>query len=144
MKEDDKNWPPPSKVGRQELEVVMGSEHISFSTAKIGSLLDVQSSNDPEGLRTFYYLVQVRQTLVYTVTQLLRLHPIVCKTAARTGLEPVTINERCCFVVLPTYAIPSYLCHSPGSQAVRLLAGHKVLRVLPNEPAFQDQAHIIG
>jgi hypothetical protein len=37
----------------------MGNEHISFTTSKIGSLLDVQSSKDPEGLRIFYYLVQV-------------------------------------------------------------------------------------
>ena len=31
-------------------------------TAKIGSLLDVQESKDPEGLRIFYYLVQVLAT----------------------------------------------------------------------------------
>jgi hypothetical protein len=59
MKEDDNNWPEPDKVGCQELEIVMGNEHISFTTSKIGSLLDVQSSKDPEGLRIFYYLVQV-------------------------------------------------------------------------------------
>merc|ERR1711898_83920 len=44
MKEDDNNWPHPDKVGRQELEIVMGDEHISFTTSKIGSLLDVQES----------------------------------------------------------------------------------------------------
>ena len=60
MKEDDNNWPEPDRVGRQELEIVMGNEHISFTTSKIGSLVDVQSSKDPEGLRIFYYLVQVR------------------------------------------------------------------------------------
>jgi protein mago nashi len=27
-------------------------------TAKIGSLVDIQDSVDPEGLRVFYYLVQ--------------------------------------------------------------------------------------
>jgi protein mago nashi len=59
MKEDDSNWPEPDRVGRQELEIVMGNEHISFTTSKIGSLVDVQTSNDPEGLRIFYYLVQV-------------------------------------------------------------------------------------
>ncbi|WMV20054.1 hypothetical protein MTR67_013439 [Solanum verrucosum] len=58
MKEDDNNWPEPDRVGRQELEIVMGNEHISFTTSKIGSLMDVQTSNDPEGLRIFYYLVQ--------------------------------------------------------------------------------------
>jgi protein mago nashi len=45
-------------VGRQELEVRLGNEHISFETAKIGSLVDVQDSEDPEGLRVMYYLVQ--------------------------------------------------------------------------------------
>ncbi|XP_029127507.1 protein mago nashi homolog [Cajanus cajan] len=59
MKEDDNNWPEPDRVGRQELEIVMGNEHISFTTSKIGSLFYVQSSADPEGLQIFYYLVQV-------------------------------------------------------------------------------------
>ncbi|CAL9076369.1 unnamed protein product, partial [Musa textilis] len=59
MREDDNNWPPPDRVGRQELEIVMNNEHISFTTSKIGSLVDVQGSQDPEGLRVFYYLVQV-------------------------------------------------------------------------------------
>jgi protein mago nashi len=31
MKEDDENWPMPDKVGRQELEIVIGTEHISFT-----------------------------------------------------------------------------------------------------------------
>ena len=70
MKEDDNNWPPPDKIGRQELEVVMGDEHISFSTAKIGSLLDVQSSKDPEGLRCFYYLVQDLKCFVFSAMNL--------------------------------------------------------------------------
>ena len=56
---DDAKWPEPDKVGRQELEIVAGKEHISFTTTKIGSLLDTQDSEDPEGLRIFYYLVQV-------------------------------------------------------------------------------------
>jgi len=29
-----------------------------MQTAKIGSLMDVSESEDPEGLRVFYYLVQ--------------------------------------------------------------------------------------
>lgn len=60
MKEDDTNWPPPDRVGRQELEVILGDQHISFTTTKLGSLMQVQQSKDPEGLRAFYYLVQVR------------------------------------------------------------------------------------
>merc|ERR1712216_643265 len=51
LKEDDFPWPAPDRVGRQELEVVLGNEHISFCTTKIGSLSDVQASKHPEGLR---------------------------------------------------------------------------------------------
>src|SRR3954468_23203270 len=79
MKEDDEKWPQKNKDGRQELEIRLGNEHISFEvthhppsevfnarvadlayiqTAKIGSLVDVTESADPEGLRVFYYLVQ--------------------------------------------------------------------------------------
>lgn len=39
MKEDDSNWPPPDRVGRQELEVILGDQHISFTTTKLGSLM---------------------------------------------------------------------------------------------------------
>lgn len=60
LKEDDKDWPEADRVGRQELEVIMGGEHISFNCTKLGSVLQVQNSKDPEGLRIFYYLVQVR------------------------------------------------------------------------------------
>lgn len=67
MKEDDQNWPEPDRIGRQELEIVMGNEHISFTTSKIGSLVDVQGSKDPEGLRIFYYLVQVSKYTVFMV-----------------------------------------------------------------------------
>merc|ERR1712072_1171584 len=35
MKEDDNNWPHPDRVGRQELEIVLGDEHISFTTSKM-------------------------------------------------------------------------------------------------------------
>ncbi len=58
MREDDSNWPPPDRVGKQELEIKMGSEHICFNTTKLGSVLQVQQSKDPDGLRIFYYLVQ--------------------------------------------------------------------------------------
>lgn len=67
MKEDDQNWPEPDRIGRQELEIVMGNEHISFTTSKIGSLVDVQGSKDPEGLRIFYYLVQVSKYALFMV-----------------------------------------------------------------------------
>ncbi|ORY45300.1 Mago nashi protein [Rhizoclosmatium globosum] len=70
MKEDDKDWPMPDKVGRQELEIVMGSEHISFTTSKIGSLIDVNDSKDPDGLKVFYYLIQDLKCLVFSLISL--------------------------------------------------------------------------
>ncbi|KAJ2902682.1 Mago nashi protein [Zalerion maritima] len=70
MKEDDGKWPQKNKDGRQELEIRMGSEHIAFETAKIGSLNDVTGSADPEGLRVFYYLVQDLKALVFSLIAL--------------------------------------------------------------------------
>ncbi|TKA67441.1 Protein mago nashi [Friedmanniomyces simplex] len=70
MKEDDTRWPQKNKDGRQELEIRLGSEHISFETAKIGSLVDVNESEDSEGLRVFYYLVQDLKALVFSLISL--------------------------------------------------------------------------
>ncbi|KAJ5798828.1 Protein mago nashi [Penicillium pulvis] len=70
MKEDDSKWPQKNKDGRQELEIRLGSEHISFETAKIGSLVDVTESADPEGLRVFYYLVQDLKALIFSLISL--------------------------------------------------------------------------
>jgi protein mago nashi len=70
VKEDDNNWPAPDRDGRQELEIKIGSEHISFTCAKIGSLLNVQQSSDPEGLRLFYYLVQDLKCLALSLISL--------------------------------------------------------------------------
>lgn len=33
-KEDDNQWPLPDKVGRQELEIKMNKEHISFTVSQ--------------------------------------------------------------------------------------------------------------
>lgn len=67
MKENDALWPAPDKVGRQELEILIGDEHISFTTSKIGSLLDINASRDPDGLRAFYYLVQDLKCMVFSL-----------------------------------------------------------------------------
>ncbi|CAK0772216.1 hypothetical protein CVIRNUC_003940 [Coccomyxa viridis] len=67
LKEDDANWPPPDKVGRQELEIILGEAHISFTTTKLGSLMQVQQSKDPDGLRIFYYLVQDLKCMIFSL-----------------------------------------------------------------------------
>merc|ERR1711991_750652 len=67
LKEDDGAWPEADRVGCQELEVVLGKEHICFRTTEIGSLVDVQNSKDPEGLKVFYYLVQDLKCFVFSL-----------------------------------------------------------------------------
>ncbi|VBB32959.1 unnamed protein product [Acanthocheilonema viteae] len=67
MQEDDATWPEPDRIGRQELEILHNDEHISFTTSKIGSAADVNKSRDPEGLRSFYYLVQDLKCLVFSL-----------------------------------------------------------------------------
>ncbi|GAM20766.1 hypothetical protein SAMD00019534_039410 [Acytostelium subglobosum LB1] len=67
MMEEDTNWPEPDVVGKQELEVVYNDEHISFTTTKIGSLLEVEKSKDPEGLKVFFYLIQDLKCLVFSL-----------------------------------------------------------------------------
>ncbi|KAK0187033.1 Mago nashi protein [Armillaria mellea] len=85
-KEDDTNWPKKNIVGKQELEIRVGNDHIAFEvswcgffviladvpgqTAKIGSLVDIQDSEDPEGLRVFYYLVQDLRCLIFSLISL--------------------------------------------------------------------------
>lgn len=43
---------------------------VRSQTAKIGSLVDVTESADPEGLRVFYYLVQDLKALVFSLISL--------------------------------------------------------------------------
>ena len=42
---DDRDWPIPDRNGAQELEIVMNGVHLNVSTAKINSLVDIQSAN---------------------------------------------------------------------------------------------------
>lgn len=77
LKEDDNNWPAPDRIGRQELEIILGDQHISFTTTKLGSLAQVTTSKDPEGLKIFYYLVQDLKCLVFSLMSAhFKIHPI--------------------------------------------------------------------
>ena len=46
------------------------ADTFGLKTAKIGSLNDVTESEDPEGLRVFYYLVQDLRALVFSLISL--------------------------------------------------------------------------
>jgi Mago nashi protein len=70
LDQSDETWPEPNREGRQELEVKLGNQHICFTCSKLGSLLQVQDTKDPEGLMTFYYLVQDLKCLVLSLVSL--------------------------------------------------------------------------
>lgn len=124
MKEDDNNWPEPDRVGRQELEIVMGNEHISFTTSKIGSLMDVQTSKDPEGLRIFYYLVQVTFKTCY-VTYL------VCENyCCFMCLRATNLAKRCdCAPTFSSYVSCIWLLWSPKPLRYLHTAGSLAFRL---------------
>lgn len=67
LQQDDSKWPKPDKNGSQELEIILGNEHISFETSKIGSSMDVIQSKDPKGLEIFYYLIQDLKCFIFTL-----------------------------------------------------------------------------
>lgn len=52
------------------MQVTGADKRSLIQTAKIGSLVDVTESADPEGLRVFYYLVQDLKALVFSLISL--------------------------------------------------------------------------
>merc|ERR1739838_381079 len=77
LKENDESWPEPDVIGRQELEIRIGDRSCCLATSKIGSLSDVQTSDDPDGLRVFYYLIQDLKCFVFSLISLhFRIKPV--------------------------------------------------------------------
>lgn len=69
---DDSTWErmKDRSTRRQELEIKIGNEHLAFTCPEILSLLDVQKSPDPQGLKLFYYLAQDLKCLVFSLINL--------------------------------------------------------------------------
>lgn len=44
---DDKDWPKPDKIGKQEFLCRIGDKEVNLITSKIGSYGEVQKTNDP-------------------------------------------------------------------------------------------------
>lgn len=65
----------PDENGKQELEIVSDDTHISFVTSKIGRMLDIQQSSDPDGLLKLHILSQNLRSFVLS---LISLHFKVC------------------------------------------------------------------
>ncbi|ORC90697.1 mago nashi-like protein [Trypanosoma theileri] len=70
LESDDERWPQPDRNGRQELEIRLGNTHISLVTNKITSLSEVENSENPKGLETFYYFVRDIKSLVLALVSL--------------------------------------------------------------------------
>jgi protein mago nashi len=67
MQTDDSNWPVPDRGGRQELEIVIDGQHISFATNKISTSPEIAETSDPEGLTKFVQLVQDAKLMLQTL-----------------------------------------------------------------------------
>ena len=76
--ESDEKWPAADRDGKQELEITgENGETVMLTTAKIGSMSEVNSSRDPQGLQTFYYLVQDLKCLLFSLINLhFRVKPV--------------------------------------------------------------------
>jgi protein mago nashi len=42
LKEEDKEWPPADKVGRQELEIFLSKERVNFTVIFLTNFKDIQ------------------------------------------------------------------------------------------------------
>merc|ERR1712048_667543 len=58
----DDDWPEPDKTGRQELEIIFGTKHVSFCTAKINPSIENIVSHKLSGLQKFCFLTQEIKT----------------------------------------------------------------------------------
>ena len=77
--EIDTRWPDKDNSGGQELELRIGSDHISFTCSNIGSVAEIDryyrqenieisgDNPDPLGLKLFFYLCQDMRVLVQSL-----------------------------------------------------------------------------
>ena len=54
----DETWPQPDKVGKQELEIVIGRSHLCLATTVFPSALAIKDAGNPVGLEKFHFFTQ--------------------------------------------------------------------------------------
>src|SRR3989338_8169590 len=64
---DDANWPAPDRGGRQELEILLDGQHISFATNKVSTSQEIEATQDPDGLTKFVQLVSDAKLMLQTL-----------------------------------------------------------------------------
>ncbi len=67
---DDAAWPAPDRNGRQELEVLLDGQHISFATNKVSTIPEIEATQDREGLTKFVQLVSDAKLMLQTLIAL--------------------------------------------------------------------------
>merc|ERR1712222_68137 len=73
---NDKLWPSPDGDGCQELEIFVNNDHYLYSTKKLGSIIHIEKSSDPDGLTKFHFFVQdLKCFLISALSIQLKIYP---------------------------------------------------------------------
>jgi hypothetical protein len=82
---------------------------VDLQTAKIGSLVDIQDSEDPEGLRIFYYLVQDLRVRAWPILSIPLPRLLIFTLVLHLLLDFFTLQNQAHLIarLMPKYAIRS-------------------------------------
>lgn len=69
MQCSDDKWPQPDRSGRQELEILVDGEHVSFATNTLCLMAEIRKLEDADGFLKFFYAVQDLKTLTLALIQ---------------------------------------------------------------------------
>ncbi|GMF06038.1 unnamed protein product [Ambrosiozyma monospora] len=68
--ETDEKWPEPTRESKQELEIRLGKKVKKLNTLKMASVVETKFTDDPEGLKVYYYFLQNLRALVFSLISL--------------------------------------------------------------------------
>ena len=115
-REDDTNWPKKNIVGKQELEIRVGNDHIAFEVCLLLSLKNY--------FRVLNIAYRLRKLVLSSMCKIAR----ILKVSVYSTISSKT--SRCAF---PSLSLLAWL-NAPLSSTV--------LDLLSHLPALQDQAYI--
>ncbi len=114
----------------QELEIVIGDEHISFTTSKIGSLVDVNQSKWVNKSVLIFH----EKTKRWAFSQFQDLQQQIWSNFAKRERTRVRNQHFCAFLLQGSWRAENLLLLGTGSE---------VFGVLLDRTALQDQANLI-
>ncbi|GMG19325.1 unnamed protein product [Ambrosiozyma monospora] len=68
--ETDEKWPESTRESKQELEIRLGKKVKKLNTLKMASVVETKFTDDPEGLKVYYYFLQNLRALVFSLISL--------------------------------------------------------------------------